>query len=129
MCSFKPCVAEPVKKSPVMIPRIHSPEHRPAWQTLLQASVKSSDELLRLLEIDPATLNIRPLASNFPLRVPPGFVDRMVRGDSNDPLLRQVLPVLEESREAAGYGCDPLDEHIYGSTRISRKSSSAVVTR
>jgi EF-P beta-lysylation protein EpmB len=94
-----------------MIPRIHSPEHRPAWQTLLQASVKSSDELLRLLEIDPATLNIRPLASNFPLRVPPGFVDRMVRGDSNDPLLRQVLPVLEESREAAGYGCDPLDEH------------------
>jgi EF-P beta-lysylation protein EpmB len=94
-----------------MIPRIHSPEHRPAWQTLLQASVKSSDELLRLLEIDPATLNIRPLASDFPLRVPPGFVDRMVRGDSNDPLLRQVLPVLEESREAAGYGCDPLDEH------------------
>ena len=94
-----------------MIPRIHSPEHRPAWQTLLQASVKSSDELLRLLEIDPATLNIRPLASDFPLRVPPGFVDRMVRGDSNDPLLRQVLPVQEESREAAGYGCDPLDEH------------------
>ena len=94
-----------------MIPRIYSPEHRPAWQALLQASVKSTDELLRRLEIDPATLNIRPLANDFPLRVPPGFVDRMVRGDSNDPLLRQVLPVMEESLESPGYGCDPLDEH------------------
>jgi EF-P beta-lysylation protein EpmB len=93
-----------------MIPRINSPEHRPAWQALLQASVKSVDELLRLLEIDPATLKIRPLATDFPLRVPPGFVGRMVRGDSNDPLLRQVLPVMEETLEANGYGCDPLQE-------------------
>jgi EF-P beta-lysylation protein EpmB len=93
-----------------MIPRIHSPEHQPTWQALLQASVKSVDELLRRLEIDPATLNIRPLANDFPLRVPPGFVDRMVRGDSSDPLLHQVLPVMEESLETAGYGCDPLDE-------------------
>lgn len=94
-----------------MIPRINSPEHQPAWQALLLASVKSADELLRQLEIDPATLNTRPLANDFPLRVPPGFVARMTRGDSHDPLLRQVLPLAEESRETAGYGCDPLDEH------------------
>ena len=94
-----------------MIPRINSPEHRPAWQALLQASVKTPDELLRRLEIDPASMNIRPLASDFPLRVPPGFVSRMARGDRNDPLLRQVLPLMEESLEAPGYGCDPLDEH------------------
>jgi len=93
-----------------MIPRINTPEHRPAWQRLLQASVKSVDELLRLLDIDPASLKIRPLATDFPLRVPPGFVGRMVRGDSNDPLLRQVLPLPEESLPASGYGCDPLDE-------------------
>jgi len=96
-----------------MIPRINSPEHRPVWQRLLQASVKSVDELLRLLEIDPAALKIRPLATDFPLRVPPGFVSRMARGDSNDPLLRQVLPLPEEARATSGYGCDPLDEQAH----------------
>jgi len=97
-------------KTAVMIPRIPDPEHRPPWQDLLAGAVRSSDELLRLLEIDPARLGTRPVACGFPLRVPRGFVDRMARGDIHDPLLRQVLPVDAETLPVEGYVPDPLHE-------------------
>ncbi len=93
-----------------MIPRILHPEHRPAWQLQLARAVRSADELLRLLDIDPARHRIHPLASDFPLRVPRGFVARMARGDIHDPLLRQVLPVEEENRQIEGFVPDPLQE-------------------
>lgn len=94
-----------------MIPRIPDPEHRPAWQLELARAVRSADELLRLLDIDPAACRVRPLVGDFPLRVPRGFVARMARGDINDPLLRQVLPVDDETRLVAGFASDPLEEH------------------
>jgi len=93
-----------------MIPRILYPEHRPVWQQQLARAVRSIDELLRLLEIDPDRIRIQPLVSGFPLRVPRGFVDRMARGDIHDPLLRQVLPVSEESLQIEGFVPDPLAE-------------------
>jgi EF-P beta-lysylation protein EpmB len=77
---------------------------------MLAQAVKSTDELLRLLEIDPASPGILPLASDFPLRVPRGFISRMTKGDINDPLLRQVLPLQAEMHSGNGYLPDPLDE-------------------
>ena len=93
-----------------MIPRIQPPEHRPAWQEQLATAVKSVNELLQLLQIDTAAAKILPLQSDFPLRVPHGFIERMVKGDSRDPLLLQVLPLAQEAEEATGFSCDPLDE-------------------
>jgi len=93
-----------------MIPRIQPSEHRPAWQEQLSRAVKSVDELLQLLQIDPELAKIRPLQSDFPLRVPHGFIQRMARGDSRDPLLLQVLPLAREADEVAGFERDPLDE-------------------
>lgn len=93
-----------------MIPRIQTPEHRPIWQTLLAQAVKSTDELFTLLQIDPAQLKTRTFTDNFPLRVPHGFVQRMNKGDSRDPLLLQVLPVQQETVATDGFLCDPLEE-------------------
>jgi EF-P beta-lysylation protein EpmB len=93
-----------------MIPRIPDPEHRPAWQLQLARAVRSVDELLRLLDIDPTRHRIQPLVSDFPLRVPHAFVARMARGDIHDPLLRQVLPLSEETRQVKGFVTDPLGE-------------------
>jgi EF-P beta-lysylation protein EpmB len=73
-------------------------------------AVRSVDELLQLLQIDPAMVKIRPLQSDFPLRVPHGFIRRMVKGDSRDPLLLQVLPLAQEAEEVAGFRHDPLHE-------------------
>lgn len=93
-----------------MIPRIQPSEHRPAWQEQLARAVKSVDELLQLLQIDPELAKIRPLQNDFPLRVPHGFIQRMTRGDSRDPLLLQVLPLARETDEVAGFETDPLSE-------------------
>nr|VFK15967.1 MAG: L-lysine 2,3-aminomutase [Candidatus Kentron sp. LFY] len=46
----------------------------------------------------------------FSLLVPRGYVARMRKGDPRDPLLRQVLPIAEESAISPGYARDPLDE-------------------
>ncbi len=85
-------------------------EHRPLWQQLLSQGIRSSDELLALLGIDPAELETRLPGGDFPLRVPLGFARRMTRGDRHDPLLLQVLPTAAESEQTPGYLCDPLGE-------------------
>ena len=99
-----------MEKTSVIIPRIDAPEHRPLWQQLLSQGIRSSDELLALLDIAPEELEILPPGGDFPLRVPLGFAKRMTRGDSNDPLLLQVLPTAAESALSPGYSCDPLSE-------------------
>lgn len=93
-----------------MIPRIQPAEHRPAWQEQLASAVRSVDELLQILHIEPSAVITPLLQHDFPLRVPRGFVQRMIRGNPRDPLLLQVLPVTEELQEMAGFSCDPLGE-------------------
>ncbi len=97
-------------KTPAIIPRTGKTEHTPAWQVELAQAVRSGNELLHLLDIQPDQLNIRPLTGDFPLRVPRGFVRRMSRGDPHDPLLLQVLPVHEETETRGGFHADPLRE-------------------
>jgi EF-P beta-lysylation protein EpmB len=99
-----------MEKPSVIIPRIEAPEHRPFWQQLLSQGIRSSDELLALLKIDPAESDIQSPDGEFPLRVPRGFANRMTRGDSQDPLLLQVLPTAVESVAPPGYDYDPLGE-------------------
>lgn len=100
--------------SDMAIPRSAPSRHKPArqpWQELLAAGVGSVGELLESLHISPDRLNADERArGDFPLRVPRGFVDRMRRGDADDPLLRQVLPSGEELRFVPGFTRDPLSE-------------------
>src|SRR5690606_17800489 len=46
----------------------------------------------------------------FPLRVPRGYVARMRHGDPADPLLRQVLPILDEERVVPGFALDAVGD-------------------
>lgn len=84
--------------------------HTPAWQVALRQAVSSVDELLRLLGLDGAALEIGRPAREFPLRVPHSFIRRMRAGNPNDPLLRQVLPLAVEKQKKAGFQPDPLRE-------------------
>ncbi len=81
------------------------------WQQHLSNAISDPAELIRLLDlpdslVDPA----RRAAQQFPLRVPLPFIDRMVKGDINDPLLKQVLPLDTELEPVAGFTTDPLAE-------------------
>ena len=79
------------------------------WQGALQTVIRDGDELLKLLGLSPQALAIDRRQA-FSLRVPRAFVARMRPATPDDPLLRQVLPLLAESRPQPGFGCDPLAE-------------------
>ena len=66
---------------------------REDWLTQLADVVTDPDELLRLLNIDAdeKLLAGRNAKKLFALRVPRSFIDRMEKGNPDDPLLRQVL--------------------------------------
>lgn len=83
------------------------------WRRHLAAAVRTLDELLERLGLEPERLGVEATARaarRFPLRVPRGFVDRMRRGDPGDPLLRQVLPVAAEDEEVPGFSANPVGE-------------------
>lgn len=83
----------------------------PAWQKAQRDAVTDPEELIRLLELPDTLLPAaRRAAKSFGLRVPRGFVTRMRRGDPDDPLLRQVLPLAAECRDVPGFGADPVGD-------------------
>ena len=81
------------------------------WQRLLREAIRDPDELIAVLGL-PASLRAGGQAGArlFPLLVPRGFAALMMPGDAADPLLRQVLPLADESEPAPGYVADPLHE-------------------
>ncbi len=81
------------------------------WQAAWREAVRDPRELLVLLGLDAQAQRISEAAARqFPLRVPRGFIQRMRRGDPDDPLLRQVLPVLDEERAVPGFEFDAVGD-------------------
>lgn len=86
-------------------------DHRPQWKLELSQAIASTEELLRILEIDAQSLNLSQQAAfDFPLRVPLSFVQRMHKGNPEDPLLLQVLPITAEESTPETFSADPLEE-------------------
>jgi L-lysine 2,3-aminomutase len=90
----------------------NSPNAQPkTWQMHWREAVRDPRELLNLLGLGHLAQDISDqAAAQFPLRVPRGFIAKMRRGDANDPLLRQVLPVLAEEQLAEGYSFDAVGD-------------------
>ncbi len=75
------------------------------WSWHLKNAVRDLNRLARELEI-----SLSDFKSDFPLLVPLPYLNRIQKGDLNDPLLLQVLPKVEEDKEVSGYNLDPLQE-------------------
>uniref|UniRef100_UPI002149859F EF-P beta-lysylation protein EpmB n=1 Tax=Endozoicomonas sp. ONNA2 TaxID=2828741 RepID=UPI002149859F len=74
-------------------------------------------QLLAMLKLSTGLLSPALTAcQEFPLRVPHAYINRMVPGNPDDPLLRQVLPMGEECQHIEGYGPDPLAEQSHNPT-------------
>jgi EF-P beta-lysylation protein EpmB len=85
-----------------------------AWQRELSRAITRPEDLIDALGLDPALLKGARAANDaFALRVTPSYLARMRRGDRDDPLLRQVLPLGDELDEHGGYVADPLHERVY----------------
>ncbi|MEN1958507.1 EF-P beta-lysylation protein EpmB [Luteimonas sp. MJ145] len=94
-----------------MIPAAPLSMQPPGWQQAWRASVRDPRELLGLLGLDAEAAAVPEAAmAAFALRVPRGFVARMRHGDPDDPLLRQVLPRVDELRSVPGFGLDAVGD-------------------
>jgi EF-P beta-lysylation protein EpmB len=81
------------------------------WEQSLAAAFTDPRALLQYLRLDPALANgAGAAAERFRLRVPLGFASLIEKGNPDDPLLRQVLPLAAELQEAAGYSHDPVGD-------------------
>ncbi len=82
-----------------------------SWQKALTESITNPQDLFALLNLDMQYLPDAVVACNtFPLRVPRSFIDRIEKGNIDDPLLRQILPLGAELLASQGFSNDPLAE-------------------
>jgi L-lysine 2,3-aminomutase len=85
--------------------------HFEPWRRELAEAVTDPAELLALLGLDAALLPAaQKAAADFGLRVPRAYLALVRRGDAGDPLLRQVLPMAEETVAVPGFGADPVGD-------------------
>ena len=83
----------------------------PNWQKELANSFTDPEDLLSYLDLPVAKYAQHIKARRlFPMRVPSFFASLMVKGEPNDPLLKQVLPLADEFLEVDGFVTDPLEE-------------------
>lgn len=81
------------------------------WRHALQTAIRDPRELLEILDLPEKLISGLGQASRtFPLMVPRGYVSRMRRGDPDDPLLRQVLPLTVEDKVIPGFIQDPVGD-------------------
>ncbi|MCK5877894.1 MAG: EF-P beta-lysylation protein EpmB [Candidatus Marithrix sp.] len=76
------------------------------WQSSLRQAIRDPIQLLELLELPDLKYSTQGLS----LLVPKGFVKRIHKGDPNDPLLRQILPLPAEQQLVANFGNNPVGD-------------------
>lgn len=81
------------------------------WHRSLAKAIRDPDELLDRLGLSGS---LRPAvhqaARLFPLMVPESFLRRIEPSNPDDPLLRQVLPLFEETLDVPGFELDAVDD-------------------
>ncbi len=82
-----------------------------SWQQQLKHAFTDMESLCDYLGLVLAELPVSIAANRqFPLRVPLSFAGRMEKGNPNDPLLRQVLPIHDELAAYPGFTDDPVGD-------------------
>ena len=83
----------------------------PRWQRLLANAYRSPHDLLKELNLDINQHSFSSKANQqFKLLAPKSYVEKIKKGDWNDPLLRQVLPIDDEMKITQGFGLDPVGD-------------------
>jgi len=81
------------------------------WQQSLKDMITSTEALLAHVGLNIHDFKgINTQLTNFPIRVTHAFANKIKKGDPNDPLLKQVLPMAAENHAVAGFINDPLGE-------------------
>ena len=83
----------------------------PKWQTTLANAIREPAELLEYLNLPKSLLKGAIAAhATFSLRVPLSYCQRIEKGNPNDPLLRQILPLDAELIADQHFKLDPVGD-------------------
>jgi len=94
-----------------MIPRIVPLCQTPSWQKQLGNAISCPTELLKQLRLPDSLLAAaKESAKLFPLKVTHSYLARIEKGNLNDPLLRQILPLIDEQYSHPDYCTDPVGD-------------------
>ncbi len=77
------------------------------WRQIQKSSKRNLGEVCARLQINPELLHQSP---SFPLLIPERLLNKMERGNLNDPLLRQFLPLREELETLPMFVEDPVGD-------------------
>lgn len=81
------------------------------WQMHLREAITDIHDLCDILNLpDEFRIRMRHVSQSFPLKVPRGFIAKMQTGNVTDPLLRQILPLPDETLASDGYSSDPVSD-------------------
>lgn len=98
-----------------------------SWQQELSEGLNNITELYEYLNLSPCNHDFFTL-SDFPVRIPREFAERMEKGNVNDPLLRQVLPLIDENINPFDFTNDPVgDLNAMSETGVIHKYQGRVL--
>ncbi len=81
------------------------------WQHLLAQAIRDPETLINYLELPKKKLSSTYQAhEKHKLLVPLSYAEKIKKGCWDDPLLKQILPVKEETFEVKGYSADPVGD-------------------
>lgn len=94
-----------------MIQQKTSPWQTLDWQKCLQDTLTTPESVAQALDLSEDILSsMMGGHSLFPIKIPRTLLNRIERGNPDDPVLRQFLPLSAELETKAGYSTDPLAE-------------------
>lgn len=96
-----------------MIPQTEAIDTKQAWQVALANCVNDPASLLKQLGLaDKLKAVDNETLKHFSLRVPQNYINKMRYGDVNDPLLRQVFPLIDEGLTVDNFVTDPIGDSL-----------------
>ncbi len=96
-----------------MIPQSHAIDSKQTWQIALSNAINDPEILLKQLGLTDQLSTIDgDIIKQFPLRVPQSYINKMQYGDVNDPLLRQVFPLIDEGFDVDNFVSDPVGDQL-----------------
>lgn len=94
-----------------MIPLSSTKVQTISWQQQLAQAITEPEQLVKRLELPPKmAAEALQAIGTFPLKVTQDYLSCIRKGDINDPLLRQILPVSMENRHQQGFVHDPVGD-------------------
>lgn len=84
-----------------------------SWQSILRSNYTSLQELISYLEIPSESLGLLLNNPRFRINIPKRLVDKIEKGNLQDPIFLQFVPLQEEIRSYPGFSKEPVHDQDF----------------